>query len=120
VKNASQRPKRSKSPQPLFRGHFINSDKQGGTEVSRGGRDIVTGETCAPVSLNTSLGMQLFCFFLFCGQGCAYLGLQVKAIKLHLTVLTSSSHRQLFIIRSPHHVIVFTEYLGFSTTFTSA
>jgi hypothetical protein len=37
-----------------------------------------------------------------CGQGCAYLGLQMKAVKLHLDLLMSSSHR-LFIIRSPHH-----------------
>jgi hypothetical protein len=41
--------------------------------------------------------------FLFRGQGCAYLSLQMKAIKLHLTLLTSSSH-MVFIICSPYFV----------------
>jgi hypothetical protein len=40
--------------------------------------------------------------FLFRDPVCADLGLQVKAIKPHLTLLTSSSHR-LFRICSPHH-----------------
>jgi hypothetical protein len=39
--------------------------------------------------------------FLFCDLGCSYLTLQMKAIKLYLAVLTSSSHR-LFIICFPH------------------
>jgi hypothetical protein len=48
--------------------------------------------------------MQLFCFFLFCAWGCAYLGLQMKAIKPHLALLMSSSHR-LFTICCPHTCI---------------
>jgi hypothetical protein len=43
--------------------------------------------------------------FCICGQGCAYLGLQMKTIKPHLTLLMSSSHR-LFIICSPQHCIL--------------
>jgi hypothetical protein len=39
--------------------------------------------------------------FSVCGRGCAYLSLQMKAIKPHLVLLVSSSHR-LFIIRSSH------------------
>jgi hypothetical protein len=38
--------------------------------------------------------------FPVCDQGCAYLSLQVTAIKLHLALLMSSSHRFL-IIHSP-------------------
>jgi hypothetical protein len=37
-------------------GRFINSGKQGGAEALGEGRDIVTGETCFPASLNASLG----------------------------------------------------------------
>jgi hypothetical protein len=91
---------KTKSPQPSFSGTFINSGKQGGTEAVGEGLDIVTGETCVPASLNTSLGDAAVPLFLFRDQDCAYLGLQEKAIKPHLTLLTSSSHR-LFIIQSP-------------------
>jgi hypothetical protein len=52
------------------------------------GCDTVTGETCVPASLKKI------------GWGCAYLSLQVKAIRPHLALLVSSSHR-LFIIHSP-------------------
>jgi hypothetical protein len=44
-------------------------------------RDIVTGKTCVPASLNASLGDAAVLLFLFHGWGCAYLSLQVKAIK---------------------------------------
>jgi hypothetical protein len=81
---------------------FINSGKQGGAEDLGEGRDIVTGETCVPACLNTSLGDAAVLLFLFHDQGCAYLGLHVKVIKLHLLLLTSSSQR-LFIICSPHN-----------------
>jgi hypothetical protein len=66
----------------------------------RQGHDIVTGETCVPDSLNTNLEDAAVLLFPVCGWGCAYLGLQVKAMKPHLALLVSSSHR-LFII-SPH------------------
>jgi hypothetical protein len=64
--------------------------------------DIVTGETCyVPASQNiNNLGDAAVLLFPVCGWGCAYLSLQIKAIKLHLTLLMSSSHR-LFIICSP-------------------
>jgi hypothetical protein len=48
-----------------FSGPFIDSGKQGGAEVLGEGCDIVTGETCVPVSLNLNLGdaaVLLFCF----------------------------------------------------------
>jgi hypothetical protein len=45
-----------------------------------GGHDIVTGETCVPASLNSSLGNTAVLLFLFPDGGCAYLGLQVKII----------------------------------------
>jgi hypothetical protein len=51
------------------------------------GHDIVTGETCFPASLNLNLGDIAVLPFLFCGQACANLCLQVKAIKLQLTCL---------------------------------
>jgi hypothetical protein len=60
----------------------------------------VTGETCSCFSEHKQLGRRSCSAFLFRGWGCVYLGLQIKAIKPPLTLLTSSSHR-LFIIRSP-------------------
>jgi hypothetical protein len=77
------------------------SGKQGGAEALGEGSDIVTGKTYVPSSMNASLGDAAVLLFLFRDQGCAYLGLQVKAIKLHLTLLMSSSHR-LLTIHSPH------------------
>jgi hypothetical protein len=52
VKVEGKKPK----PKPSFKGPFINSSKQGGAAAFGEGRGIVTGETCVPVSLNTSLG----------------------------------------------------------------
>jgi hypothetical protein len=71
----------------------VDSSKQGGAEALREGRDIATGETCIPASLNTSLGNTAFLLFSVSGQGCAYLGLHIKAIKPHLNLLKSSSHK---------------------------
>jgi hypothetical protein len=98
----NQKPKKpsKQNPQPSFSGPSINSGKQDGAEVLGEGRDIVTGETCVPASLNASLGDTAVLLFSDSGQGCSYLGLQVKAIEPHLALLTSSSHR-LFIIHSP-------------------
>jgi hypothetical protein len=98
---------KSKSPKPSFSGPFINSSKQSAAEALGEGRDIVAGETCLPASLNASLGDAAVLLFPVHDQGCAYLGLQVKAIKPHLALLVSSSHR-LFII--PLHNI-FLAYL---------
>jgi hypothetical protein len=109
VKNPSQKPKakapstsqRQKAPFPPS-GVFINSCKQGGAAALREEHDIVTGETCLSASLNiNNLGDPAVLLFPVCGQGCAYLSLQMKAIKLHLSLLMSSFHR-LFIIHSPH------------------
>jgi hypothetical protein len=47
---------KGKKPQTLLQGPFINRGKQGGAEALGEERDIVTGETCGPTSLNTSLG----------------------------------------------------------------
>jgi hypothetical protein len=77
-----------------FSGSFINNDKQGGTEALR--------EECSCFSECKFRRRSCSAFFLFPGQGCAYLGLQAKAIKLHLALLTSSSYR-LFIICSPQN-----------------
>jgi hypothetical protein len=52
-----------KSSQPSFSGPFINSGKQGGTEALGEGRDIISGETCVPVSLNASLGEAVVLLF---------------------------------------------------------
>jgi hypothetical protein len=111
---------------------FINSSKQGGTESLGEGRGIVTGGTCVPASLNTNLG-DMAVTVLFRDWGCAYLILQVKAIKPHLALFMSSSHR-LFIISPqqtlfkqrlscfwlngpgiftcPQHVLLYSVYLG--------
>jgi hypothetical protein len=78
-----------------------NSCKQGGAKTLGKGCDIVTGKTCLPPSLNASLGDAAVLLVSVCGRGCAYLGLQVKAITLHLALLSYSSHR-LFIICSPY------------------
>jgi hypothetical protein len=89
--------KSKKAPSPPSVGL---SGKQGGAEALGEESDIVTRETCISASLKASLGDAAVLHFSVCGQGCAYLSLQMKAIKLHLTLLTSSSHR-LFIIHSP-------------------
>jgi hypothetical protein len=78
----------------------MNSHKQGGSEALGQGRDIVTGKTCILASVNTNLGDTAVLLFPVCGWGCAYLGLQVKAIKPHLALLMSNSLK-LFIICSP-------------------
>jgi hypothetical protein len=57
AKNQRQKPKvkvKGKKPLFLLQGSFINSGKQGGAEVFGEGHDIVTGETCAPASLNAN------------------------------------------------------------------
>jgi hypothetical protein len=71
----------------------MNSGKQGGAEALGEGCDIVTGETCVPASLNTSLGEAAV------AGGCAYLGLQVKAINCILPCLCPVL---VGLIRSPH------------------
>jgi hypothetical protein len=80
-----------------FSESFIPSGKQGEAVVLGEEGDTVTGETCIPAFLNTNnLGEAAVLHFLFCGQGCANLNLQInilgKAIELHLTLLMSSSH----------------------------
>jgi hypothetical protein len=71
----------------------MNSGKQGGAEALGEGCDIVTGETCVPASLNTSLGDVAVLLFLFVARGWAYLGLHMlKAIKPLLALLMSNSH----------------------------
>jgi hypothetical protein len=47
----------------------MNSSKQGGAEALGEGCDIVTGETCIPASLNTSLGDIAVLLFLFVAKG---------------------------------------------------
>jgi hypothetical protein len=58
-----------------------------------------------PASLNVNLGdAAVLLFFLFHDRGCAYLRLQMKAIKPNLTLLMSSSDR-FFIFCSPQEII---------------
>jgi hypothetical protein len=79
----------------------------------REGRDIVTGETCNSASLHINNLDAAVLLFPVCGRGCAYLSLQMKAIKLHLALLMSSSCR-LFIICCPQLVdIVVSENKSF-------
>jgi hypothetical protein len=93
---------RQKNLMSSFSRSFINSCKQGG--ALREGRDIVTGETCVPASQNTNnLGDTAVLLFPVRGWGCAYLGLQIKALKLHLILLCSVLVSFFFIIRSPHY-----------------
>jgi hypothetical protein len=69
----NQKPKaKSKSPSFSFSDPFINSGKQGGAEALREGRagvgrDIVTGQTFFPASLNTSLGACSALFYFWLG-----------------------------------------------------
>jgi hypothetical protein len=60
---------------------FINSGKQGRAAALQEGHDIVTGESCVPVSLKANNLGEI---------GCANLG---KASEPHLTLLMPSSHR---------------------------
>jgi hypothetical protein len=84
---------------------LTNSHKQGGAAAFGEGHDNITGETCISASLNTNnLGDSAVLLFPVCGRGCAYLGLQMKAIKMHLALLTSSSH-MLFIICSSYWML---------------
>jgi hypothetical protein len=71
-----------------------------GRAVALEGRDIVTGETCVPASLNSNnLGDRLFCFSLFVA-GAVPISTTDES---NLTLLTSSSHR-LLIIRCPQNL----------------
>jgi hypothetical protein len=85
-----------------FSRSFINSGKQGGSVALREGHDILIGETCISASLNiNNLGEAAVLLFPVYSQGCAYLSLQIEAIKLHLALLMYSS-RRLFINHSLH------------------
>jgi hypothetical protein len=76
---ANQNPP-SKSLQSCFSQSFISSDKQGGgATVLREGSDIVTKETCLPISLKVNnLGKAAVLHpALFCGWGHAKLSLLI-------------------------------------------
>jgi hypothetical protein len=76
---------KKEKPQTLLQWGLILSGKQEGAVALREGCDIVTGETCISAFLNVNnLGDAAVLLFPVCGQGCAYLSLQLKAIKPHL------------------------------------
>jgi hypothetical protein len=106
--------KKQKAPSPSS-GAFYKQQQTGWSKGSWGGaghcnrRNLLScfserklrRHSCSAFSVSwPGLCLSAVLLFLFHGQGCAYLSLQVKAIKPHLTLLTSSSHR-LFIICSP-------------------